>query len=69
MTDLALRAAIKHIEWIDKESAGPNYQGLTRDTHPNGEAIWRQWWDEQLELCAETERLCRAAIAAEQVPA
>jgi hypothetical protein len=57
-----LEAAHKHVEWIEEERNGPNYSGLTRDTHPNGEAIWRDWWDSQLELCAETEALARAAI-------
>lgn len=56
-------AAAKHLEWIDKESAGPQYGKLTRDTHPLGEAIWCQWWQEQLDLCGETERLCRAGLA------
>jgi hypothetical protein len=56
-------AAAKHLEWIEKEHAGPQYGDLTRDTHPLGEAIWQQWWNEQLDLCAETERLCRAALA------
>jgi hypothetical protein len=55
-------AAAKHLEWIEKEHAGPQYGDLTRDTHPLGEAIWQQWWNEQLELCAATEGLCRAAL-------
>lgn len=60
--DLA-EAAAKHLEWIDKERAGPDYGGLTRDTHPAGAAIWSRWWSEQLDLCAETEALARAALA------
>jgi hypothetical protein len=55
-------AAAKHLEWIEKEHSGPDYGGLTRDTHPDGEHIWRRWWNEQLDLCADTERLCRAAL-------
>ena len=69
---LLRRAAEKHLEWIEKEHAGPQYGKLTRDTHPLGEAIWRQWWDEQYDLCADTELLCRVALAAnsaEQVSA
>jgi hypothetical protein len=61
--ELATYAAAKHLEWIEKEHAGPNYYGLTRDTHPEGETIWRRWWEEQLALCAETERLCRETVA------
>jgi hypothetical protein len=56
-------AAIKHLEWVEKEHAGPDYAGLTRDTHPDGESIWRKWWNEQLDLCADTERLCLTATA------
>lgn len=56
-------AAAKHLEWIEKEHRGPQYGELTRDTHPLGEEIWLQWWQEQLDLCADTERLCRAALA------
>jgi hypothetical protein len=32
-------AAAKHLEWIEKEHAGPQFGALTRDTHPLGEAI------------------------------
>ena len=60
---LLFEAAVKHIEWIEKERRGPDYFGLTRDTHPEGEAVWRRWWDEQISLCDATETLCRAAIA------
>lgn len=58
-----VEAARKHLEWIDKERAGPNWNGHHRDT-PGGKAIWRQWWDEQLQLCEDTEALCRAALSA-----
>lgn len=61
--NLLFQAAVKHIEWIEKERRGPDYFGLTRANHPNGEAIWRAWWDEQSVLCGDTEDLCRAAIA------
>jgi hypothetical protein len=61
--DLLFEAAVKHIEWIEKERRGPDYFGLTRDSHPDGEGIWRKWWDEQIQLCDDTEVLCRAAIA------
>jgi len=61
--DLAVYAAAKHLEWIEKEGSGPNYYGLTRDTHPEGESIWNRWWNEQLELCAATESLCRQVVA------
>ncbi|MDB5584352.1 MAG: hypothetical protein JWR80_9528 [Bradyrhizobium sp.] len=58
-----VEAAEKHLEWIEKERAGPDYGELTRDTHPDGERIWSAWWCEQLDLCADTERLCREALA------
>lgn len=57
-----LAAAQKHLEWIDKERAGPQYpDGVTRDY--GGDSIWRAWWQEQLDLCRETEDLCRYAVA------
>ena len=56
-------AAAMQLEWFEKERAGPQYGSLTRDTHPLGEQIWCQWWNEQLDLCADTETLCRAALA------
>lgn len=60
----AMEAAKVHLRWINSDRAGPDYGGLKRDTHPNGEAIWRQWWELQMELCSETEWLCRAALRA-----
>lgn len=61
--DELVEAAAKHLEWIDKERKGPVYPGgMSRDSE-GGEAIWRKWWGEQLELCADTEALCRAALA------
>ena len=57
-----LDAARWHLAWIDAENAGPDYGTQTRDTHPQGEQIWRAWWDGQLELCARTEAACRAGI-------
>jgi hypothetical protein len=57
-----LEAAQKHLEWIDKERAGPQYpEGVSRDN--GGDAIWRAWWGEQLDLCRDTEDFCRSAIA------
>ena len=40
-----------HKAWSDAEKTGPDYGGQTRDTHPDGERIWRLWWDNQLSLC------------------
>lgn len=58
----ALTACRVHLEWIEKERQGPRYpEGITRDN--GGEQIWRAWWEEQLWLCEETERLTRLAVA------
>lgn len=45
------------------QETSPDYDGMTRDTHPNGEAIWRKWWNEGLDLCAKSQAARRAAIA------
>ena len=58
-----LEACEAMIAWDDAEKAGPDYGSLTRDTHPEGEAIWRKWWDGQSELCARAFSLARVAIA------
>jgi hypothetical protein len=54
-----------HQAWSDSESAGPDYGGQSRDTHPDGERIWRDWWDNQLDLCA---RATTATTNALQLP-
>src|SRR6185312_3569667 len=46
--DAALRL---HKAWADNEDRGPDYGGQTRDTHPDGERIWRTWFDTNLDLC------------------
>ena len=59
-----LEAALRlHQAWSDSEDSGPNYGGQTRDTHPDGERIWRQWWEGNLDLCARAQEATRAAIA------
>lgn len=61
---LLLLAARWHLAWIEAEKAGPDYGSQTRDTHPDGERIWSEWWEGQLRLCERTEAACRKAIAA-----
>jgi len=51
-----------HQAWSDSEDAGPDYGAQTRDTHPDGERIWRQWWDGNLDLCARAQEATRAAL-------
>ena len=45
-----------HKAWSDSEKTGPDYGGQTRDTHPDGEKIWRIWWDNQVDLCDRATR-------------
>ena len=62
-----LEAALRlHKAWFDSESAGPNYGGQTRATHPHGERIWRQWWDGNLDLCDRAQRATDAALQADE---
>ena len=59
-----LLAALRlHQAWSDSEDAGPDYGDQTRATHPDGERIWRQWWDGNLSLCERAQDATRAAIA------
>lgn len=51
-----------HQAWADSENAGPDYGSLTRDTHPDGERIWRQWWEANLDLCSRAESATKAAL-------
>lgn len=61
---LLLQAAKTHLMWIDREREGPLYPaGMKRDD-PGGEKVWREWWEDQLDLCARTESQCREAVAA-----
>jgi hypothetical protein len=52
-----------HKAWHDSERAGPDYGGQSRATHPDGELIWRRWWNNQLDLCARSQDATNAAIA------
>jgi hypothetical protein len=59
-----LREALAlHVAWADSEESGPNYGSLSRDTHPNGESIWRDWWEGNLSLCGRADRATRDALA------
>lgn len=56
-----LRACQTFEAWLRREDAGLPV-GVVRDT-PEGEAQWREWYDENLRLCAEAQTQARAAIA------
>ena len=58
-----LAALRLHKAWADSESTGPDYGGQSRDTHPDGEKIWRVWWNNQLDLCDRAQSATSAAIA------
>lgn len=51
------------IEWRDKERAGPNWPTEARRDCPEGEAEWKRWWHEQMDLAGQSEELARSAIA------
>lgn len=58
-----LEALRLHQAWADSERAGPDYGGQTRDAHPDGERIWRQWWEGTLSLCDRANAATASAIA------
>ena len=68
MTDMSMKmrrieAALRlHKAWSDSEKTGPDYGGQSRDTHPDGERIWRLWWDSQLDLCDRATRATDEAL-------
>lgn len=57
-------ATAAFVDWLESEDTSPDYGGLTRNTHPRGEEIWREWWDSNLEKCDRAKRLGKAALAA-----
>jgi len=51
-----------HQLWEKREKEGPLYPfGVTRDT-PEGEKIWRAWWNDQLRLCELSHVLTDSAL-------
>lgn len=56
-----LEACKLHAAWAESEKRGPQYpEGVTRDN--GGDAIWRKWWDANLDLCARAEEATRSAL-------
>ncbi len=58
-----LEALRLHKAWSDSENSGPDYGGQTRDTHPDGERIWRVWWNNNLDLCDRAQKATDAALS------
>lgn len=56
-------AVVAFVAWLDAEDSPPNYGSLTRDTHPEGKLIWREWWNRNLRLCKTAQKLGHAALA------
>jgi len=52
-----------HHAWAESENAGPDYNGLNRETHPHGEDIWRRWWQGNLDLCDRANTATAALLA------
>lgn len=59
-SETAVRA---FVAWLDAEDGAPDYGSLTRDTHPEGERIWHEWYERNLRLCKNAQELGRAVIA------
>lgn len=59
----AFEASRSIVAWLESEDSGPDYGSLTRDTHPEGEQIWRQWWDRNIGLCDQALKQARAALS------
>ena len=57
-----LEACETFAEWLGREESGFARAGNKRDT-PEGERAWRDWYNENLRLCALAQEQARAAIA------
>lgn len=55
-----LEACQTFAEWLRREEAG--FPAETRCA-PDGEAKWREWFDENIRICALAQKQARAAIA------
>lgn len=60
--DALLEACETFAEWLGREESGFARAGNKRDT-PEGERAWRDWYNENLRLCALAQEQARAAIA------
>lgn len=59
-----LEACKTFAEWLRREEAGSTDQPWhnKRDT-PEGERLWREWYDENLRICALAQEQVHAALA------
>ena len=60
-----LEACQTFAEWLRREEGCGSLEAPWRDKRdtPEGEAAWREWYDENLRLCALAQDQARAAIA------
>jgi hypothetical protein len=58
-----IKACQTFSEWLDREERGGKEQPWfgKRDT-PEGETLWREWYDENLRLCGLSQERARAAL-------
>lgn len=56
-----LEACETFAEWLCREEKGFDHVANNRDTQ-EGEKVWRDWYDENLRLCALAQEQARAAI-------
>ena len=56
-----LEACQTFAEWLRREDAG--FPAETRYNTPEGKAKWREWFDENIRICALAQEQARAAIA------
>jgi hypothetical protein len=61
-----LEACQTFAEWLRREEAG--FPAETRFKTPEGEAKWREWFDENLRVCDLAQKQARAAIAKATTP-
>lgn len=59
----AITACRYIVAWLESDDIGPNYGSLTRDTHPEGEKIWREWWERNIALCDKALEMAQAVVS------
>lgn len=59
---VAIQACRALAAWLEGEKSGPDYGDQSRETHPEGERIWSEWWGRQLRMCKQAQLLAIQAI-------
>ena len=51
------------LAWLDREDSSPEYPTGVDRSSPQGDAIWREWFDTNVAICRLAQEQARAALA------